>query len=223
MHPARQFVGKSATPVLTVDGIGPAPGKVAAMAARLAPFPPAQNNYPGLRRVLDETDTDAWAYVLDLLDQAVPYIAGAFDLDAFDLVEASFSLVTRDPAQLEPVQRAPHFDSVDQDFYAVMHYVAPCDGTAFYRHRETGIEVVNADIVDAYVAAAKREAQETPPQYISDDTAAYAVIGSVGGLPGRLVVYPGRLLHSGIIRPDFAGSDDPWRGRLTTNMFIRGR
>ncbi|MEO1968780.1 MAG: DUF6445 family protein [Sphingomonadaceae bacterium] len=53
-------------------------------------------------------------------------------------MEAGFSLVTTPHRQLSPVQRTPHFDSVDPDFYAVMHYLASCAGTAFYRHRAGG-------------------------------------------------------------------------------------
>jgi len=223
MRPARQLVGESGTPVLTLDDAGPEPAQIAAMAASLAPYPPATNNYPGLRRVLSEADGEAWHYVLDLLGQATPYIAGAFELDGFDLIEASFSLVTRDPAQLTPVQRMPHFDSVDPNFYAVMHYVAPCAGTAFYRHRESGIELVEEGTVDTYVAAARRAAAAAPPRYICGETDAYALIGSVEGLPGRLVAYPGRLLHSGLIPADMPGSGDPLLGRLTTNLFIQGR
>jgi len=222
MRPARQIIGERATPVLTVDGIGPDPSSIKAMAHELAPFPPAVNNYPGLRRVISESDGAAWAYVLDLLEQATPFIAGAFDLDGFDLVEASFSLVTQAPAVLTPVQRMPHFDSVESDFYAVMHYVADCAGTAFYRHRASGIEVIEPDTVDSYVAAARRAAATAPTEYICGNTDSYACIGTVEGLSGRLVAYPGRLLHSGIIPPGFSGSADPRQGRLTTNIFIRG-
>lgn len=223
MRPERQLIGQSSTPVLTVDGLGPEPAEVAALAGKLAPFPPATNNYPGLRRVLGESDGSAWDYVIELLQQATPFLAGAFDLDGFDLIEASFSLVTRHPAELSPVQRMPHFDSVDANFYAVMHYLSPCDGTAFYRHRDSGIELVGPDTVDAYVAAARRAAVAAPAQYICGDSPAYVQIGSVEGLAGRLVAYPGRLLHSGLIPEGFQGSSDPQRGRLTTNMFIRGR
>lgn len=223
MRPERQLIGAGAVPVLTVDGLGPEPAAVAALASQLAPFPPATNNYPGLRRILDESDGGAWDYVLELLRQATPFLAGAFDLDGFDLIEASFSLVTTDPAELAPVQRMPHFDSVDANFFAVMHYLSPCDGTAFYRHRDSGIELVGPDTVDAYVAAARRAAASAPANYICGDSAAYEQIGSVEGVAGRLVAYPGRLLHSGLIPESFEGSSDPQRGRLTTNMFIRGR
>lgn len=221
--PARQFFGESRTPVLTVDHAGPDPRTVVKLATALGPFPAAANNYPGLRRVIDERDTAAWSYVVELLNAMTPYIAGAFDLDGFDLVEASFSLITTAPGDLAPVQRTPHFDSIDPDFYALMHYLADCDGTAFYRHRATGVERVSAASVDRYVIAARAAAQRAPIGYIGGSTVDYDRIGTVAGTSGRFVAYPGSLLHSGIVPTDFPGSADPQAGRLTGNFFIRAR
>jgi len=44
----------------------------------------------------------------------------------------------------------------------------------------------------------------------------------VAGTADRLAIYQGCLLHSGIIPPDMDFSDDPRRGRLTANIFIKG-
>ena len=35
------------------------------------------------------------------------------------------------------------------------------------------------------------------------------------------MIYQGALLHSGIIPADMAFSDDPRRGRLTANFFVK--
>ena len=53
-------------------------------------------------------------------------------------------MVTAKPSELRAAQRAPHFDSTDQKYYALLHYlrVPPGTGTAFYRQRSTGIERV---------------------------------------------------------------------------------
>lgn len=222
MTPALLHIGECASPLLIVDGAGPEPQNVIALAEVLAPFPKAQNNYPGIRRILSESDVDAWAFVISMLEAAKPYIAGAFDLDGFDLVEASFSMVTTPPHQLSPVQRVPHFDSTDSDLIALLYYVSDCLGTAFYRHRATRVEIVTAETVNAYVAAAKIAAVRAWPEYFRDGDAEYERIGSVDGPAGRLVAYPGRLLHSGIIAPDFIVDDNPATGRLTANIFLRG-
>jgi hypothetical protein len=49
------------------------------------------------------------------------------------------------------------------------------------------------------------------------------MIDSVEGVEDRLLIYRGSLLHSGLIPPNMALSDDPHRGRLTANIFVRGR
>ncbi|MBA4163756.1 MAG: hypothetical protein C0510_03850 [Erythrobacter sp.] len=224
MLPARMFVGGSLTPVLTVDGIGPDPAAIVGMARALGPFPRATNNYPGLRRIIGPADTPVWAYVAKLLNDAASFIGGAFDVDGFDLVEASFSLVTTSPEMLTPVQRLPHFDGVEDDLIALLHYAAPNAGTAFYRHRATGIELVTPENVDRFVAVARREAQRAGPGYVHPSSpGAFEPIGHVEGHAGRLIAYPGRLLHSGVIPQGFDFCADPGSGRLTTNIFLKTR
>lgn len=195
------------------------------LAAAMAPFPRiAGNHYPGVRRHIVESDEAAFAYVGETLRMAAPFIGGAFDTDAFDLIEASFSMVTAPPATLSPAQRAPHFDSTDPDHIAVLHYLSdtPGTGTAFYRQRATGIELVDDANVAAFVATAKRDASARPAAYINATDAHYEQIGAVEVRPDRLVIYRGSLLHSGIIPPDMAMSGDPRVGRLTANLFVRG-
>ncbi len=221
MQPHRLFVGNSRAPVLMLDEAGPDPDSIVELAAQLAPFPGAANNYPGLRRILGPGDTAAWNYVIALLQAAAPYVGGAFDVDGFDLVEASFSMVTTPPSRLPSVQLIPHFDAVEDDLFALLHYLTPCDGTAFYRHAPSGLELVTPDTVDSFVADARRAAQAAAPAYISSDMLGFERIGHVEGLQRRLVAYPGRLLHSGIIGNGFSFSSDPRMGRLTTNIFVR--
>jgi hypothetical protein len=38
--------------------------------------------------------------------------------------------------------------------------------------------------------------------------------------PNRLVVYPGCLLHSGLVNPAVDINPDPRTGRLTANIFV---
>lgn len=217
-RPALHRVGRGGIPVVTVDHIWPDPAGVIAMAAAMAPFPPAGHHYPGVRRVIAAQDP-AFAYVEALLERAAPYLAGAYDIAAFDLIEASFSAVTTAPGALDAVQRAPHFDATDPAHFAVMHYLRETAGTAFYRHRASGIEQVTEANLPAYLAHARREA--APAGYITGSNPHYEAIGAVEGIANRLVIYPGSLLHSGIITPETVLSADPALGRLTTNMFVR--
>lgn len=219
--PALHRFGAARVPVMSVDAIGWDIHRPTALACAMAPFPPARNNYPGVRRIIRPGDGPAHVYVVDLLEAAAPYIAGAFDIDRFDLVEASFSLVTTPPAALAAVQRAPHFDQVDPDLIAVLHYLTDCEGTAFYRHRASGIEVVTESCLDAYVGAAQRRVP--PPGYVGRDDPDFECTGSVAGKAGRLVAYPASALHSGLIPHGAVLSAEPALGRLTTNIFIKAR
>lgn len=219
--PELRRVGASGHPVVVIDGFtGATPALIDAAAAR--PLPPSRGTYyPGLRGVIGPGEP-AYPLVERLLKHAAPYIAGAFDLDRFDLLEASFSMVTTPPDTLSPPQRAPHFDSTDPDYLAVMLYLSdtPGTGTAFFRQRATGIELVDAANLARFVASARAAPASG---YIQGSDVHYEETGRVHAKPDRLVIYRGALLHSGVIPPGMDFSPDPRRGRLTLNIFIQGR
>lgn len=222
MTPALHRFGESQSPVVTLDGFSGDPAAVVEIAAALAPFPDDHGTYyPGRRRIIRETDADANAYVEAMLRTAAPYLGGAFGFTGFDLLEASFSMVTAAPAALTLPQRVPHFDSTDPDYVALLHYLSDTPGTAFYRQRLTGIETVSERNLGSFIHAAKRESA-TLTGYTSGSNQHFEQIGQIAGTPDRLAIYQGWLLHSGIIPPGMAFSDDPRRGRLTANIFIKG-
>ncbi|MDG2535348.1 DUF6445 family protein [Sphingomonas sp. HITSZ_GF] len=222
MKPARFHIGTSRSPVVTIDGFAdPAPW--IALAAEMAPFPSSKGTYyPGLRRVIGATDVAAWEMTAQLLEGAAPFIGGGFDFEGFDLIEASFSMVTAQPETLDPAQRAPHFDSTDPAYLALLLYLNETPGTAFYRQRATGIEAVNAENLPVFIEAAKRESAGLSG-YTAGSNAHFEQIGAVAGHAGRLALYQGRLLHSGIIPATQDFSADPRVGRLTLNLFVRGK
>lgn len=219
-------LGTAATPVAVIDEFT---GEVAAgieLAAALRPFPLARGSlYPGLRRVITGADCEADAFVASCMGRAAPFVAGAFEVDRFDLIEASFSVVTTSPSSLAPPQRAPHFDSTDPDYIALLLYlgVPQPTGTAFFRHRATAIERVNNDNVDHFVTVARNEAVQIDAAsgYIVGGNRWFDEIAAIDAVPDRMLIYPGCLLHSGIIRRDAKLDPDPRRGRLTLNFFIR--
>ncbi|NUR45555.1 MAG: hypothetical protein HOP91_05295, partial [Sphingomonas sp.] len=98
-------------------------------------------------------------------------------------------------------------------------------GTAFYRHRATGIERVTAANMSRLVSTAKPEAEglSTDAGYIDGSDPFYEEIGRVEAVPDRLVLYHGSLLHSGVIPADMPFTTDPREGRLTANFFLLGR
>ena len=200
---------------------------VARLADALAPFPDASDSYyPGVRGMIDERHPEAFAFVQQTCRETAQFIAGAFDVDGFSLLRSSFSIVTKNPSKLRPAQRAPHFDSTDQKYYALLHYlrVPEGTGTAFYRQRSTGIERVTESNISTFVSTAEREAAMLPDDsgYINGSNAFFEQIGAVEAVSDRLIIYQGSLLHSGIIPPDMDLSPDPRVGRLTANFFLRG-
>lgn len=228
MKPELRRFGNSQSAVVVIDDFSCDAEAVARLADAMAPFPPVDtaSYYPGVRRVIDETEEAAFAYARQTCEAAAPYIAGAFDIDGFNLLEASFSIVSLAPGELRRAQRAPHFDSTDQNYFALLHYlrVPPGSGTAFYRQRSTGIERVTEANLKSFVNVAKAEAAALLPSsgYIQGSDEFFEQIGSVEALPDRLVIYQGSLLHSGIIPPGMIFSVDPQVGRLTANLFVRG-
>lgn len=227
VKPELRRVGTSANPVVVVDGFDDAVDAVMAAAEALGPFPKhAGNYYPGHRRIITEEDGPANAYVERLCTTAAPFISGAFDYARFDLLEASFSLVTTPPEQLVPEQRTPHFDSTDPSYLAILHYlhVPEGSGTAFYRQRSTGIEQVTEMNVARFVRAAAAEVWMLPEDagYIHGSNPFFEQIAAVEGVANRLIIYRGSLLHSGIIPRHMNFSADPREGRLTANIFVRG-
>ncbi len=223
MKPQLRTFGQSQSRVIIVDGFSGAPEAVVAIAKAMAPFPrEGATQYPGVRRFITEADPTAYGYVMHTLRALGSFVGEAFGFRGCHPIEASFSMVTTPPDALTPAQRAPHFDSPDPSLLAILHFLSdtPDTGTAFYRHKATGIERVepgNAAMLRAAVA------RETAPEgYVTASNAEYEQIGLVEAVPDRLVIYQGALLHSGIIPPDMVFSDDPAKGRLTANLFIRG-
>jgi len=227
VRPELRRVGKEQCPVVVIDRFSGRLGEILDLAEALAPYPALKGNYyPGLRRVIEPSDIPANAYVEQTCRDAAQFIAGAFDVEGFDLLEASFSMVTTPPSELSLPQRSPHFDSPDPKYYALLHYlrVPEGSGTAFYRQRSTGIERVTEANIARFITTAEREAALLAEDsgYISGSDQFFEQIGAVEAVPDRLLIYQGGLLHSGIIPKAMPFSADPRSGRLTANLFVRG-
>jgi hypothetical protein len=227
VKPELKRFGNTQTPVIVIDNFSGSLEHILQIAEALAPFPRHTNYYPGLRRIFTPADTAANSYVKETCGCVAPFIADAFEIDDFDLVEASFSMVTLKPTELTPSQRAPHFDTTDQKDLALLHYLhaPPNTGTAFYRQRATGIERVTESNISTFVPVAEVQIPQLPPDagYFHGSDEFFEQIGSVEAVPDRMVIFQGSLIHSGIIPPDMPLTGDPREGRLTANIFVRGR
>ena len=190
---------------------------------RSAEYQAAGASYPGIRSWCEPDYLDRNRELMFAALQQVFGFRKGVSLDV-----STFSLVTLAPEDLSPLQRIPHYDHASGEIVAVMHYLLGPEtgGTAFYRHRRTGFETITEDRADAYnagLAADEREFGMPPAEYYHGDGDRFELIGEVEAKPDRLILYDGRLLHSGVIPDPDALTEDPKTGRLTINMFLRGR
>jgi len=219
-------VGDEGARVTVIDDFLGDPDFAVRHAVAMAPFPDVGSNYyPGARRPIVPQDGGAFTYVDATCQAIAPILRQIYGIDRFQITEAGYSLVTRRPEDTQLIQRVPHYDSVDPADFAVLHYLGrgPMGGTAFYRHRRSGYEVLNAARKGAFEAALDEDlvAFGPPaPGYVNESTQAWEKIGEVDWRFNRLLIYPGSLFHSGLIPDDFAFSADPLRGRLTGNIFL---
>lgn len=211
-------IGVERQPIAIVDHFHPDPQGLRDFAAA-ARFEPAQRSYPGVRAELPD---DYFHAVRPALSQVLAHVFG--HRGGVALLDASFSMVTTPPERLSVEQRLPHFDAVEPDRIALVHYLATPDsgGTAFYRHRATGFETIDAVRAPTFLAAVSSEVRRTPPPpaYISGSTAAFEQVSAVEARCNRAVLYRSVLLHSGLIPPGVPPDADPTRGRLTVTAFL---
>lgn len=210
-------VGAEAQPVAIVDGFHPDPAALRTTAVA-ADWQPARRHYPGLRAALPGDYLSRVRAVIALVMREVLGVTGGLDV-----LDASFSLVTTPPDRLTPAQRLPHVDAVEPGRIALVHYLSPGsgDGTAFFRHRATGFETIDAARAPGYHAVLAREVAAAPPMgYVHDDTLLFERTAHVEARFNRAVIYRSAMLHSGAIaRPDTL-SADPAAGRLTVTAFL---
>ena len=214
-------LGREGEPLVVIDRFSGQVERLLA-AGHAADYRPGGASYPGIR---------AWAepaYLDVRRDLMFAVMRQVFGFTRGLRCEVStFSLVTVPEADLEPLQRIPHHDDTSHEIVAVMHYLQgpQSGGTAFYRHRRTGFETITDQRRLAYNAAVVEDVQEfgpPPASYYHGDSERYEMIEEVEAVPDRLILYRGRLLHSGVIPDPSALSTDPANGRLTINMFLRG-
>ncbi len=210
--------GAEGEPVVVIDHAWPEPDALIEAAAATK-FDLDSPYFPGPRA---HAPPDYWP-ALEL--SVRPILAEVFGYDgAPALVECLFSMVTQPAGDLAPIQRLPHFDSLDPDRLALLHYLGDpaLGGTSFYRHRATGFETINAERYPAYAAALNADvaAHGLPaPGYMAGDTPLFERIASYEAVFNRVLIYRGATLHSGNVPNDAVLSPDPRQGRLTVNAF----
>ncbi len=213
-------IGRELAPLLVIDNVFPNAEQLVELAAGKM-FVDDGTHFPGTRAKAPLT------YQQFVLEQ----MRGLFDevfgpqKRARSFTACHFSLVTTPPEKLSHLQCIPHIDSMSGTELAFIHYLFQRDhgGTAFYRHRHTGFEVITQAREGEYfrrVAAEKAGPDEPQRAYINASTALYEQIHSETGVFNRMLVYRRNSLHSGSFVLPRAVDPNPRTGRLTLNGFI---
>ena len=216
--PAVESIGSDDEPVILIDDFHPEPARLRTLATQgqyrtLSPY------YPGVQAPFDAR------YLMPVDATLSPILREVFGLKAgASVVQCTFSLVTTPDADLAPIQRLPHVDTTDAGRIALLHYLSGSEtgGTAFYRHRATGLDTLSPERFETYKAALEPEGLPKPG-YMRGSDDRFEMIHHVAAKPNRAVLYRSRLLHSGMIPEDATFSADPAQGRLTVNTFFQAK
>jgi hypothetical protein len=213
-------LGREQAPLLVIDNPVANPEQLMELAAGKV-FGNDDTHYPGIRAKAP------LSYQQSVLDRLRNVFGEVFGLPASKLrfTSCHFSLSTLPPEKLYHLQCIPHIDSMLETQLAFVHYLFKRDlgGTAFYRHRSTGFEVITPERESEYfrrVAVEKAGPDRPPRAYIDASTALYEQIHAETGVFNRMLVYRRNSLHSGSIAAPRAIDPDPRTGRLTLNGFI---
>lgn len=215
-------VGQGQTPVIVFDDFVESTEDLIGYACASEYAFDRSSLYPGRRSNLPR------GYVRAVLDAVFPLLCQVYQVPpglAMRPVNTVFSLITTPESELKPRQCAPHFDSTRPYYFALLHYLGEgehCD-TGLFRHRETGLERIAADVLERYIHSREEHVARhgPPPQaYIRGSNELFELYDRIEYRPNRLAIYPGNLLHSGLVDPVVDIGADPRSGRLTANIFV---
>ena len=216
-------VGRARHEVRVVDGFLAHPAEVRRHALGCS-FEAERGAYPGARAPVDFPSAE----IIDRIE----HLTG-WELEAAS-ARLSFSIVTRSGREIQAHQRTPHVDATDVAGVLYLNPPEQCrGGTAFYRHRASGLEAMPSRAEGRVVELMRDRglwtlgqlAQwlMTPPAdeasgFLTRSTPDWELMSLVPMRFNRLVLYEGALFHSGFIEDGWFGNDLS-RRRLTLNGF----
>jgi len=215
------YVGNDRAPVIVIDDAWPNAEALIEAAAQRSDYGASSLYYPGLRAAAPK------AYATGIVAKFADVMRATFGItDELFITDSIFSLVLTPPDKLVPFQRVPHFDSVDRNRIALLHYLCAAGGTSFYRHRSTRIETVTPQVQENYIRTVNSEVRASgmpPSQYVDGDTELFERIARYDAAFNRALIYRGSMLHSVNVPQGFVPDPNPRTGRLTANTFLMTR
>ena len=218
------FVGQESTPIIILDNFISEPETLISLACDENPYQAqASDFYPGVRKASPMDYSELICRQLFCLLKKTYQLK---DVTAAKTILSAFSISTTPPNQLRPIQMLPHFDTAENNQFALVHYLCGAEhgGTSFYRHKKTSYERISEARFSTYTALLKQQAKAEKlhlnPSYIANDSSLFERIHVIEACKNRVVIYPSNLLHSGNIQPQQGLSAEPRKGRLTISSFI---
>lgn len=217
-----QHFGKEQAPIMVVDNFVSEIDALVAQSTKLT-FERNSPFYPGLRAKAPD------AYQALILEQFKDQLIQFFELPKPELTfkVCHYSIINTPPQKLKLLQRIPHFDSIDKNGLAAVHYLFKEDlgGTSFYRHKKTGYESINEERQINYFRSLESEnggpnMPKISDGYINGNSPLFERIAEQPAQFNRLIIYRRNSLHSGSIPQDMFINDKPKGDRLSISSFI---
>lgn len=218
-------IGEEQNKVIVIDDFLECPETLVAFAksAHFTSYPIAaeKKGYPGVRSAAPASYGELVRERVDPILRSEFGVAPSAQLNTY---QEALNLISVKEEDLGPLQRIPHFDASDPNFFAVLLYLCGDEhgGTGFYRHNSTSYEVITPERCDHYLDSCYEELNSKlwPKKYCLDEHDLFTRVGFVPAKFNRLVIYRGGVLHSANIHSDQSISHCPVSGRLTANIFI---
>lgn len=215
--------GSEKQPILVIDNFHPGCDQLLDYACNnQGNFEPVtQSSYPGVRIECPKGYSDVIKTIFN-----APQVRSSLGISGEpEVLSCYFSIITTPEDELELAQKLPHIDAANDTCFALIHYL--CDGTFggtnFYRHIETGYEYIDTSRYLRYQQVLFNQVKHSTnsnASFISGNSRLFELIGGVSALWNRAAIYPGKILHAGVI-PDRSKLDlGPKKGRLTTTSII---
>jgi hypothetical protein len=221
--PNIELIGRNKTPVIVIDDYAENPDALINDVVNNACFTKDKiTSYPGIRSAIPKD------LVVDYLK---PLMQGIMSIYKFSKSlkptpkDNYFSLITKYPDELSPIQSWPHFDTADPNLIAVIHYLGQGEhgGTGFFSHNKSGLECVQQqDKAQFYQYAGEYfQAKQTQNlEYCQEQHREFICYKKIAYKANRLLIFPGYLLHSTLVNVKTDINSNPSTGRLTANMFV---
>jgi hypothetical protein len=214
------IIGEEKAPLLIIDNFIDQADELVTLASK-SQFVEDITFYPGIRSPAPR------AYQTLFLSTFRETLVEYFQLNSPTLgfSACEYSIVTKEPNELKLLQRIPHFDSLNNQGLATVHYLFKQElgGTSFYRHRKTGYEYIDEGRKITYLRSLESEngtGNVPMTGYICGDTPLFEQIYEPKGIFNRILIYRRNSLHSGSISNNFKPDPSPSTGRLSINSFI---